>query len=152
MPPTWQLLRSRRHVASGRRLSARGGMALCAFFAGSALLIAGLGFLVALGYSGLAEGLPSAVEIERIFGAPGHERFPTIGIYDRTGQVLLAEALHPQASDRRWLRLEGNGQERLPAWLAHAPLAALDPSFWGTPPSEASQLIYSLGRSLRGEP
>src|SRR3990170_48687 len=208
MPSTWQLLRTRRRGASRRPWSARIGTALCAFFAGSALLIAGLGFLVALGYSGLAEGLPSAVEIERIFGAPGHERFPTIGIYDRTGQVLLAEALHPQASDRRWLSFEGSGQDRLPAWLAQATIAALDPSFWdappagrlapagccppgrrpergppwpgtpsaslrgpsassaskiprslagpskdvGAPPPEAGQLLYLLGRSLRGEP
>lgn len=69
-------------------------------------------------------GMPGLREIEVILGPPGSgELRPTL-LFDRTGEVLLAELGHPLAADRTYQTLD-----RLPPYIGQAFVAALDPSF-----------------------
>lgn len=80
-----------------------------------------------------AADLPAAASLESYFGPRGSERFRPAQLFDRSGQVLLAEGIHPLARERRWQPLE-----RLPPALTQATIAALDPAFWSNPGYDAA--------------
>ncbi|MEE9513572.1 MAG: transglycosylase domain-containing protein, partial [Anaerolineales bacterium] len=66
--------------------------------------------------------------------------------YDRTGDKLLLEVLHPQAQDRRWLYLDPDGPIDLPEHALEATIAIQDETFWSNPgytPQEAVQALLS---------
>ena len=89
-------------------------------------------------------GLAGASSLEETFGAAGSESFRPALLFDRSGEILLAEATHPLAAERRWVRLD-----RLPAIVAQATIAAIDPTFWENPgylPSTATRKL--LGNVL----
>jgi penicillin-binding protein 1A len=120
------------------------GLALCAVL----VLVAGTGSVLG-GRSLLAAGagLSGASALEDAFGLPGSERFRPALLFDRSGEVLLAEVTHPLAAERRWQRVSG-----LPQAVTQATIAALDPTFWQNPgyvPSSATARLWQavLGRS-----
>jgi membrane peptidoglycan carboxypeptidase len=77
-------------------------------------------------------GLPSVEGYESRFGSPLAPELPPTRLYDRTGQVLLYEALNPAAADRRWVEIAAASPDRLPVF-GQATLAIQDPAFWTHP-------------------
>src|SRR3970282_495749 len=136
------MVRLRRH----RRRTAFDGWAMAIFLA---LSVAGV---LALGAAMIAAGrvifaaapaLPPASSLESFFGQPGSERFRAPQLFDRSGEALLAEVIHPLARERRWQPLH-----RLPAAVGGATGARLDPSFWANPgydPTAVTQLGVQSG-------
>jgi len=99
-----------------------------------------------------AADLPPASSLESFFGRPGSERFRAPQLFDRSGEALLAEVIHPLARERRWQPLD-----RLPAAVGEATVAALDPSFWANPgydPTAVTQLVVQsvLGGTMAARP
>ena len=92
-----------------------------------------------------AAGLPSAASLEDLFGPQGEEQLRAAHLYDRTGQVLLAEVVHPLARDRQWQPLD-----RLPESVKAATVAALDPTFWTNAGYDPASAGRALVQSLSG--
>ena len=136
--------RRRREFQSGReKLLGRVGFVI------ALLLVVGIGtagLLAALSYADLTSNLPPAKDLEQIFGSSGRESFRPVRFYDRTGDNLLFEVLHPQAQNRRWLYLDPDGPIDLPEHALEATIAIQDETFWSNPgydPQEAVQALLS---------
>src|SRR3970282_2491177 len=95
------------------------------------VLALSVGGVLALGAAMVAGGrvifaaaadLPPASSLESFFGQPGSERFRAPQLFDRTGEALLAEVIHPLARERRWQPLDAP-----PAAGGEATAAAVDP-------------------------
>ena len=102
-------------------------------------ILAVLGLLVGLAsvagallFGEVTAGLPSAEGYESRFGTALAPGLPPSRLYDRTGEVLIYEALHPAATDRRWLDIDAASPDRLPIF-AQATLAIQDPTYWTHP-------------------
>ncbi len=102
--------------------------------------------MMALSYADLTSNLPPAKDLEHIFGSAGRESFRPVRFYDRSGEKLLLEVLHPQAQSRRWLYLDPDGPIDLPEHALEATIAIQDETFWSNPgydPQEAVQALLS---------
>ena len=65
-------------------------------------LLVGAGFTaLASVYLQAAADLPGVSSLANLFGAPGQEAHRPARLYDRSGQVLLFELVHPLAAERR---------------------------------------------------
>lgn len=93
-----------------------------------------------------AADLPPAASLESFFGRPGSEHFRAAQLFDRSGEVLLAEVIHPLARERQWQPLD-----RLPASVGQATIAALDPSFWTNAGYDPAAVVRMVVQSGRGE-
>ncbi|TET97563.1 MAG: hypothetical protein E3J30_08530, partial [Anaerolineales bacterium] len=135
--------RRREFQSGGERLLGRVGIVF------ALLLVVGIGtagLLMALSYADLTSNLPPAKDLEQIFGSAGRESFRPVRFYDRTGDKLLLEVLHPQAQSRRWLYLDPDGPIDLPEHALEATIAIQDETFWSNPgynPQEAVQALLS---------
>jgi membrane peptidoglycan carboxypeptidase len=101
-------------------------------WAGGAALVLLAGFVIingALLYAGIATGLPSSDQIESVYGPQGVREYQPVQIYDHSGSRLLFEAIHPSASERRWLRLDPV-YNTLSVETLQAVVSAQDPTFW----------------------
>ena len=99
--------------------------------AASVLLILLVGAVLVVGGRILfsaGAGLAGASSLEETFGPAGSEGFRPALLFDRNGEILLAEAAHPLAAERRW-----QGLDQLPATVAWATIAGIDPTFWENP-------------------
>jgi len=139
-----EMVRRRRH----RRRSASGGWSTTLFLA---LCVPGVlvlgGGMVAGGrvvFTAAAD-LPPASSLESFFGPRGSERIRAPQLFDRSGEALLAEVIHPLARERQWQPLD-----RLPAWVGRATVAALDPSFWTNPGYPAGTVTRLVAQSVLG--
>ncbi|HET7010227.1 MAG TPA: transglycosylase domain-containing protein [Anaerolineales bacterium] len=141
-----RLRRRRRNRGGPARLRAARNVSLIA--ATGAIILLGLGFTsLGTGYLVAAADLPDVSTLAAIMGPEGEEVHRPARLFDRSGQVLLFELVHPLAAERRWVRLES-----LPAEVGVASVAALDPTFWsneGYPPGSLSQALVAV---LRGVP
>jgi membrane carboxypeptidase/penicillin-binding protein len=108
------------------------------------LLIGGLGLFAAISYASIARQLPLVGEIEHVLGSPGSEGFSPTLLYDRTGEILLLELMHPLASERRWLSLDPGSMASVPQSVVEATLAAQDPGFWQNPGFEPRAVVGAL--------
>jgi membrane peptidoglycan carboxypeptidase len=121
-----------------RRRRARAGVppwprALVLALLGALGLVMGLASVVgALLFGEVTAGLPSAQGYETRFGSAAAPGLPPARLYDRSGQVLIFEALNPAAADRRWLEIAAATPDRLPVF-AQATLAFQDPAYWTHP-------------------
>jgi membrane carboxypeptidase/penicillin-binding protein len=107
------------------------------------LSVAGLG--ISLVYAELQQGLPSADTLESSFAvAPGRFIAPT-RLYDRTGEIILEELLHPLAAERIWVSLPSDSNSDLYLKIIATTLVAQDPSFWSNPGFDWSQVLHHLG-------
>lgn len=86
----------------------------------------------ALLFGEVTAGLPSVQGYETRFGSAAAPEMPPARLYDRSGQVLIYEALNPSANERRWLEIAAATPDRLPVF-AQATLAFQDPAFWAHP-------------------
>lgn len=92
----------------------------------AATVLVGAGFTtLASVYLQAATDLPDVSSLPGLFGPPGQEAHRPARLYDRSGQMLLFELVHPLAAERRWQPLEA-----LPTGVVDATVAALDPTFW----------------------
>jgi membrane peptidoglycan carboxypeptidase len=81
----------------------------------------------------LSAGLPPLESIEQTFGPSGEEAFQPLRIFDRSGEVLLVEALHPQATEKRWVRLSPAYEDAVPQHVINATITAQDATYWSNP-------------------
>src|SRR3989304_8683544 len=124
------MVRLRRH----RRRTGSGGWAAAIFLALSVAGVLALGAAMVAGGRVIltaAADLPPASSLESFFGRPGSERFRAPQLFDRSGEALLAEVIHPLARERRWQPLG-----RPPAPVGEAAGGALDPPFWANSGSD----------------
>ncbi len=96
-------------------------------------LLAGLAAVAgALLFGEVTAGLPSVEGYDARFGSALAPELPATRLYDRTGQVLIYEALNSAAVDRRWVDIAAASPDRLPVF-GQATLAIQDPLFWTHP-------------------
>ena len=133
-----------------QRATSSAGLRIFGLAAGALLIILAGAGLVSIGQALFSAdtSLPSASSLKDFFGPSGNEHFQPALLFDRSGQVLLAEAIHPLAGDRRWQPLD-----RLPPAVAQATVAALDPTFWenaGYLPTTAGRTLLAAALGRRG--
>jgi membrane carboxypeptidase/penicillin-binding protein len=98
--------------------------AICVYF-GFMLLSAGRRYALISGT------VPPAGLIESQFANDGEEdALTTTRLFDRTGQHVLSELIHPLAKGRRWYSLDPAGEFTAPQSLVDAVLAFHDPGYW----------------------
>jgi membrane peptidoglycan carboxypeptidase len=102
-------------------------------------LLGALGLTIGLGtvtgallFGEVTAGLPSVQGYALRFGSAPALELPPARLFDRSGQVLIYEALNPAAVDRRWLEITAASPDRLPVF-AQATLAFQDPAYWTHP-------------------
>ncbi len=114
---------SRRRAQSGVRAA---GLGLGYIF--SILLALGL-VAAALAYADLTRGLPSIEQVPLLLDPPDGLLLQPTRVYDRTGQILLYTFASSE-SPRRYIPLDPQNPEHLPASLVDATIAVNDPGFW----------------------
>ncbi len=133
--------RRREFQSRGEKLIGRVG------FVFALLLVVGIGsaaLLMALSYADLTSNLPPVEDLEQIFGSTGRESFRPVKFYDRTGENLLLDVLHPQAQSRRWLYLDPTGPIDLPEHALEATIAIQDETFWSNPGYNPQDVVQAL--------
>lgn len=151
MPSATSILRAR-NLREIRRRPLRGLALVGALLVGGlAIAGGGSGWTVAASIDRLTSDLPPIENIELAFGTPGEERFPAPVLTDRSGRFLLAFSQESSDDGGQWLVL-GNAENEsfMPSSVAHAAVAALDPSFWSNPGYEPSAIVQSAAAFLSG--
>jgi membrane peptidoglycan carboxypeptidase len=97
----------------------------------------------ALLFGEVTAGLPSVEDFTSRFGSALAPELPATRLYDRTGQVLIYEALNPAAAERRWVDITAASPDRLPVF-GQATLAIQDPAFWTHPGYEWQATVTSI--------
>jgi membrane carboxypeptidase/penicillin-binding protein len=115
------------------------------------LVVGGMGGMVlAWMYADLKEGLPAVEEVETIFSTVGGSVYQPVRIYDRSGEIIILEVLHPDAATQRWHYLDPLAQNALPHQIVQATVVALDGTFWRNPGYDLTVLAQSaIGLLLR---
>lgn len=129
MPQATEILRARSRRKNQRKPLRRASRLAWAL---AVVLVLAAGFFIingALLYAGIANGLPSVDQIESIYGQHGSRAYQPIQIFDHSGSNLLFEAIHPAATERRWLRLDPV-YNTLTIETLEAIVIAQDPTFW----------------------
>jgi membrane peptidoglycan carboxypeptidase len=141
-----------RREARRTRIQAAGRLPrfLAGLAAAAAILAGGLATVGAVVISNLAEDLPPVRTIERRFTTAGMHDFATTRLFERNGSGLLAEAIHPRAGERRWLRVDPSALARPQVDFVRALLAYQGPDFAADPGYDAEELLAAiLGASTR---
>lgn len=115
---------------------ARAGVLLAAALS---LLAGAAGFIGALAYDRVRQGLPAVEQIESLFDPAQAAAYRSTRFYDRTGRILLQEISNPPLPTS------------LPDSLEHAVVAFIDPSFWTNPGYDAAWLAEAVRQGLRGQ-
>lgn len=115
------------------------------------ILAGAFGFAMALTYAELTRGLPPIEDMEEIFGPIGREMFRPIQFYDRKGETVLLELIHPSAQERRWYHLDPTGPITLPAHSVWATTAIQDETFWTSPGYESGDAFTRLVSFMLGQ-
>jgi len=145
------LILKMRRSRAGARASGRGLRAIGWGFLAVAVILGGLGVLLAgISYGELTRDLPPARDLAAAFGSPGQEAFRPVEFYDRTGGELLFAWKNPKATDARWYHLDPNGPILLPEHVVEATLAAEEDDFWSLADRHARQARQSFLRYLLG--
>jgi membrane peptidoglycan carboxypeptidase len=131
MPTATHIFRTRRRIRERRAARSSGAIVACII---AATLLIGLLILIsALLFADLSAGLPPLESIELAFGPAGEEGFQPTRIFDRSGEIVLLEVLHPAASERRWVHLSPAYEDVVPQHVIDATLAAVDTTFLSNP-------------------
>lgn len=113
-------------------------VAACVVFLG----VAGLG--VSLFYAELQRGLPEIDALERSFAAEPDGFIPPTRLFDRTGDVIVEEFLHPLAAERIWFSIPPDSNSVIFRNIVSATLAAQDGTYWANPGFELKQVLRVL--------
>ncbi len=131
MPESLPILRARRkrrlsgqEAAAGRRRSLLLGLGAFASLIGAALILS-----IALAYADLTRELPSVDILPQLLNPPGGLLLQPTRIYDSSGTHLLF-TFAPDGSSRRYIPLAESNPQHIPASLAAAVVAMVDPQFW----------------------
>ncbi len=140
MPSASDLLRwrgRRRASRAGRDCWARAGILAAAVVS---LVASTFGFIGALAYDRVLEGLPAVESIESLFDASQGGACRSARLYDRTGRILILEVSSPPLP------------QAVPEHLTQAAVAYLDPTFWTNPGYDLAWLSEALRRGWAGQP
>ncbi len=118
---------------------------LAIVFAGTLLIV------LALLYANLTAGFPAVEDIEFAFGPPGAESFQPVSFYDRSGEILLFEFVHPKTVNRKWIPILPGKVSTIPDHALDAMIAAIDETFWTNPGYDPGALTSLLGSMIRKE-
>lgn len=129
MPSSPLILRRRRARASGPSWPRRLAVGLLGVLGILLGLVSVAGAFV---FTEVTDGLPTVEGYATQFGPPAAPQFRASRLYDRSGKVLIFEALNPAAADRRWLDINAESSDRLPLF-AQATLAFQAPTYWTHP-------------------
>lgn len=130
----------------------RGFASVGAILVGGLVLVGGgSGWAASTSIDRLTSDLPPVENIERAFGPRGEEHFPAPVLTDRSGRFLLPSSNEGSDDGGRWLVLgSADSASFMPSSVAHAAVAALDPSFWSNPGYEPSAMVQSAAALLSG--
>lgn len=147
MPVPPAVLHARRHRRPRAQSHGLHGLRRAGLIAVTlATLLLGAGFTSLAGvYLQAASDLPRVDSLAGLFGPAGQEVYRPARLFDRSGQVLLFDLVHPLAADREWQPLSA-----LPHSVADATVAALDPSFWTNRGYPSGSIERSLWAVLAG--
>ena len=109
-----------------------------------AILIGVIGLVGAFIYAENVAGLPLGSDMDGVFGPIGRESHIPVRIYDRSGEKLLLELLHPLAQERRWYYLDPTGPLTLPSYVVQATIASQDQDFWTNRGYSPRHLVSSI--------
>jgi membrane peptidoglycan carboxypeptidase len=136
------IIRTRRRIRERR--AARSSGAIVAFIITATLLIGSLILISAVLFADLSAGLPPLVSIEQTFGPVGEEAFRPTRIFDRSGEIVLLEVLHPRVSERRWVHLSPAYEDVVPQHVIDATLAAVDTTFLSNPGYDPQSVLQAF--------
>ncbi len=107
-------------------------------------IIALAGLVLSIGYAELQHGLPAVEELLTIFETDANTSPTPTRFYDRTGEIVFQEWLHPLAADRLWLSVGAATSSDVTETIVAATIAAQDPGFWSNPGFEISGILQVL--------
>jgi membrane peptidoglycan carboxypeptidase len=114
------------------------------------IIVAGVSLIsLALIYANLTAGFSPLEDIELAFGTPGAESYQPLGLYDRSGEILIYESVNPKTADRKWMRIRPGGVSTIPDHVLDAIVAAIDETYWSNPGYDPETLRLVLGHILR---
>ncbi len=114
------------------------------------ILLASLGFFAGLAYTRVIADLPPVKNLEEIFSNSADGFIQPIQVYDRSGENLLFELIHPDAMARHWVSIHEGGENQLPEEATQAAVAFLDDDFWSDKGYKPTSLIANI-LSLMGD-
>jgi membrane carboxypeptidase/penicillin-binding protein len=95
-------------------------------------------------YADLQRGLPAIEMLGLSFAAAPEGFIPPTRFFDRTGDEIVEELLHPLASERIWFPLPADTNSEVYRNIVATTLAAQDESFWSNPGFEWTQVWRHL--------
>ena len=132
MPSTLPILRSRRErrLAKQRTSSNRARGALLGVGMFFSLVLAAVIIFGAFAYADVTRELPSVEILPRLLNPPNGLLLEPTRIYDRTGAQLLFTFAPDQNTTRRYIPINEQNPQHIPANLIEAVVAVADPQFW----------------------
>jgi membrane peptidoglycan carboxypeptidase len=127
------ILRARRErrLDKQRKSSGRARGALLGFGMVFSLVLAALILLGAFAYADVTRDLPSVEILPRLLNPPDGLLLQPTRIYDRTGlHPLFRFSSAPDDAPRRYIPINEQNPQHIPASLVNAVLAVTDPRFW----------------------
>lgn len=130
MPSTLPILRARRERRLNRRkqIESRSRGAILSAGLVLSLILGSLIILGAFAYADVTRGLPSTEILPILLNPPDGLLLQPTRVYDRTGLQLLA-VFAPVESPRRYIPVNEQNPQHIPAELVNAVIAAADPGF-----------------------
>lgn len=141
MPSTLPILRSRRDRRLEKQRASSSRMRGVLLSAGMLISLI-LGLLIILGafaYADITRDLPSVEILPRLFNPPDGLLLEPTRIYDRTGLQLLY-TFSPTDAPRRYIPINEQNPQHIPAVLIESVVAVQDPQFW----SHAGYLLQDI--------
>jgi membrane carboxypeptidase/penicillin-binding protein len=150
MPLVTEIIRMRRNARKG---STAGTVGVApALLVVLVLVVGAMIMAIAFVFADLTADLRPIQGIERAFGQIGSESFQPVRLYDRSGEILFFEVVHPDASARLWISLDPISVDALPFYATQAMVAALDVTYWTNPGYVPEALLQDLAGSILARP
>lgn len=108
------------------------------------ILVGALFIILSVLYANLTAGFSAVEDIEYAFGTPGAESFQPISFFDRSGEYLIYEIVHPKTVDRKWMRILPGRISTIPNHTLDAMIAAIDETYWTNPGYDPQKLTSIL--------
>jgi membrane carboxypeptidase/penicillin-binding protein len=151
MPSASEIRRMRARRTDESRVAQSITRTAIVLMAAGVVCIAIVGVGGSLTYADLQRGLPAVDMLEQSFAAAPDGLIPPARFFDRTGDVIVEEFLHPLASERIWFSLPADTSSEIYRNIVSTTLAAQDDSFWSNPGFEWAQVLGHLGTDAQTE-
>ncbi|MCC7118363.1 MAG: transglycosylase domain-containing protein [Anaerolineales bacterium] len=126
--PILRARRARRLAGQNKKSARSSRAALSLGMVASILLAAGI-LYAATAYANITRNLPAVELLPRLLNPPDGLLLQPTRIYDRTGQHLLF-TFATEETPRRYLPINAQNPQHIPAALVNAVIAQRDPKFW----------------------